>query len=201
MIVGTTYGVALNDREQLDALAPTFGESPYGAAPSAPVLYVKPRNCIAADGARITLDDDVADVAIGATIALVASPCGFVTGRLAIDVFVPHVSFHRPAIAEQCRDGFLPLGLEAALPGNFEAIDVVTAINGVERHRWCLARLARGPEALHREIGAFMTLLPGDLLLPGIAGDAPVARRGDRVHVSAAGVGDLSVELIAGDGA
>ena len=106
MISGTAYGVALNDREQLAGLGEALNAPPYGKPPVAPILYVKPRNCFAAAGAAVTLPADVAEVAVGATIAIERSAAGPQLARLAIDLFAPHASFYRPAIAERCRDGF-----------------------------------------------------------------------------------------------
>jgi len=197
MIGGTAYGVALNDREQLAGLGEALNEAPYGKPPVAPILYVKPRNCFAAAGSAVTVPGDIAEVAVGATIAIECSTAGAPLARLAIDLFAPHASFYRPAIAERCRDGFLPLGPATALPEGLDTIEIVTAINGTERHRWSFARLVRSPEALARGVADFMTLAPGDIMLCGIAGDAPLARAGDTIEIIAAGFAPLSVTLVA----
>ena len=197
MISGTAYGVALNDREQLAGLGEALNAPPYGKPPVAPILYVKPRNCFAAAGAAVTLPADVAEVAVGATIAIERSAAGPQLARLAIDLFAPHASFYRPAIAERCRDGFLPLGAATAVPANLDAIEIVTTINGSECHRWSFARLIRSPDMLARDVADFMTLAPGDILVCGIAGDAPVARAGDMIAITATGFAPLSVTLAA----
>ncbi|MCW6535335.1 fumarylacetoacetate hydrolase family protein [Sphingomonas lycopersici] len=197
MISGTAYGVALNDREQLAGLGEALNHAPYGKPPVAPILYVKPRNCFAAAGSAVALPDDIAEVAVGATIAIERTAAGPHLARLAIDLFAPHASFYRPAIAERCRDGFLPVGPATAVPDALSTIEIVTAINGAERHRWSFARLVRSPEVLARDIADFMTLAPGDILLCGIAGDAPVARAGDRIEIAATGFAPLSVTLVA----
>ena len=62
MIVGTVYGVALNDGDQRAALEPAFAEPPYQRAPTAPVIYIKTRNCLRPGGARVVVPHDVADV-------------------------------------------------------------------------------------------------------------------------------------------
>ncbi|MCW6529862.1 fumarylacetoacetate hydrolase family protein [Sphingomonas sp. MMSM20] len=197
MISGTAYGVALNDREQLAGLGEALNHAPYGKPPVAPILYVKPRNCFAAAGSAVALPDDIAEVAVGATIAIERTAAGPHLARLAIDLFAPHASFYRPAIAERCRDGFLPVGPATAVPDALSTIEIVTAINGAERHRWSFARLVRSPDTLARDIADFMTLAPGDILLCGIAGDAPVARAGDRIEITATGFAPLSVTLVA----
>ncbi len=48
MIAGTIYGVVLNDRPQHEQMADSFAMPPYKAAPQAPVLYIKTRNCLMA---------------------------------------------------------------------------------------------------------------------------------------------------------
>src|ERR1044072_9474299 len=48
---GTIYGVVLNDREQLARLAGDFDEAPYKGAPRAPVVYIKPSQCLSERGA------------------------------------------------------------------------------------------------------------------------------------------------------
>jgi len=197
MISGTAYGVALNDREQLAGLGEALSQAPYGKPPVAPILYVKPRNCFTVPGSAVTLPADIAEVAVGATIAIERTAAGAPLARLAIDLFAPHTSFYRPAIAERCRDGFLPLGPATAVPDALDTIEIVTAINGVERHRWSFARLVRSPDVLARDIADFMTLAPGDILLCGIAGDAPLARVGDTITITAAGFAPLSVTLVA----
>ena len=45
---GTVYGTLLNHRSALEAVAGEAGKPPYNALPRAPVLYLKPRNTLAA---------------------------------------------------------------------------------------------------------------------------------------------------------
>ncbi|QNA87060.1 5-oxopent-3-ene-1,2,5-tricarboxylate decarboxylase [Sphingomonas sp. So64.6b] len=182
MISGTVYGVVLNDQSERAALSGAFLEAPYRAPPEAPVLYIKPRNTISASDSIVAVPADIAEVTVAATLALAIGDRGQpVAARLAIDVSEPHDCYFRPAIRERCRDGFLPLGPEGALPNPTEQI--VTLIDGHEVHRWSLDRLVSPmPELLH-DIGCFMSLLPGDILLIGLAGDAPKARPGQTVTV------------------
>src|SRR5690349_3216364 len=127
MIPGAAYGVALNDRLQLDQRAADFQEPPYGAAPRAPVLYIKPRNCFGFGGAPVPVPEELAEVEAAPPIALLfahdlaqAEPADVraaVGGAcLALDVCEPHQNYSRPAIRERCRDGFLPLGAFAPFP-------------------------------------------------------------------------------------
>jgi 5-oxopent-3-ene-1,2,5-tricarboxylate decarboxylase/2-hydroxyhepta-2,4-diene-1,7-dioate isomerase len=182
-MTGTVYGVVLNDRAERAALAGAFAAPPYAAPPRAPVLYIKPRNTFAGSGAIVPVPGEVV---IAATLALTIGAGGRPDGgRLALDIFEPHDSYFRPAIRERCRDGFLPLGADGPVPVGAETI--VTTIDGVEVHRWSLDRMERSISALLADVGDFMTLQPGDLLLVGLAGDAPRAGAGARVEVECDG--------------
>ena len=44
------YGALLNHRSALAALGEAANRPPYNAPPAAPVLYIKPRNTLAASG-------------------------------------------------------------------------------------------------------------------------------------------------------
>ena len=72
--IGTVYGVLLNDPATLVRLAAAFSAPPYRAPPVAPVLYIKPRNTYAGDGADVAIPGDPGHVDIGATV-------GAITGR------------------------------------------------------------------------------------------------------------------------
>ena len=51
LALGTVYGTLLNQQATVQRLSPQFDSAPYKAAPRAPVLYLKPRNTWARDGA------------------------------------------------------------------------------------------------------------------------------------------------------
>lgn len=204
MIQGAAYGVALNDRLQLDERTADFQEPPYGGAPRAPVLYIKPRNCFGPGGAPVPVPAELAEVEAAPTIALLfardlahAEPADVraaVGGAcLILDVCEPHQNYYRPAIRERCRDGFLPFGAFAPLPARQG--DIVTSIDGQEAHSWSLDRLARPIETLCAEISRFMTLQAGDLLLVGLPGDAPRVRIGQTVSVRCQGLPSLTVSF------
>ena len=67
----TVYGVLLNERATLQRMDAAFHEAPYRAPPKAPVLYLKPRNTHAADGAMVRIPAVPGEVQINATIGLV----------------------------------------------------------------------------------------------------------------------------------
>ena len=65
--LATVYGALLNDRATVERLTPQFDSAPYKAAPKAPVLYIKPRNTFAADGAAVEIPAEPGEVRIDAT--------------------------------------------------------------------------------------------------------------------------------------
>src|SRR5579872_7198431 len=208
MITGTIYGAALNDREQREKFAAMFEGPPYGKPPQKPVLYIKPRNCFAGDGCRIPLPSDLAQVEIAATLGLlIGRDTGRVTPEtaldhvagacLALDVAEPGESYYRPPLRQRCRDGFLRLGAVAEFnPGLLDS-NIETSVNDAVVHVWSPRRLLRNAASLITDIGAYMTLVAGDLLLIGIPYDAPRAGAGDRVGVRAGSLPEPSSRLCA----
>jgi 2-keto-4-pentenoate hydratase/2-oxohepta-3-ene-1,7-dioic acid hydratase in catechol pathway len=108
---GTVFGTLLNFRGELHALGGQVNEPPYGAPPKAPVLYIKTANTFSADGAAIVLPAGVAEVEVGATVAMEMGPGGELAGyRLMNDLSLPHASLFRPPVKFKCLDGFLGVG-------------------------------------------------------------------------------------------
>ena len=208
----TVVGAALNTRQALAALGEAVNAPPYQAAPRAPVLYIKPANTHAADGDAITLPVDVPEVRIGATLGIVfgrrasrvseAEALAHVAGyRVVADLSAPHDSYFRPALKQQCRDGFCPIGralAPAATVQDPDALDIEVWIDGELAQRASTADLVRPVARLIADVTAFMSFEPGDILLAGARADAPLARAGQRYEVRIAQVGTLGNTLIAG---
>jgi len=110
------------------------------------------------------------------------------------DVSIPHESYYRPAIRERCRDGFCVIGSETTerIPG-----EIRTWINGELRCRASTVDLLRPIDRLIADIGEFLTLQPGDILLAGEPHDAPLAQAGDRVRVEIDGLAAIENEVVA----
>ena len=176
------YGVALNFRAELDRLT-----SPL---PIAPVLYLRPRNTWNVSGAPIRLPADAKQLKMAGTFGVVIG-VGYVA---VIDVSIPHESYYRPAIRERCRDGFCVIGSETTerIPG-----EIRTWINGELRCRASTVDLLRPIDRLIADIGEFLTLQPGDILLAGEPHDAPLAQAGDRVRVEIDGLAAIENEVVA----
>ncbi|WP_261524759.1 fumarylacetoacetate hydrolase family protein [Burkholderia multivorans] len=209
--IGTVYGALLNERAALAALGDAVHAAPYGRPPQAPVLYIKPANTHAPDGAAVVVPAGVEALEIGASVAVVfarratrlpaARALDYVHGfTLASDVSVPHPDYYRPAVRFKCRDGFCPLG-PAIAPvsalADVDAIALSVRIDGEVVARTSTATLIRPVRELIADISAFMSFDAGDVLLLGVAGGAPHARAGSTVEIAADGIGTLRHTLVA----
>ncbi len=210
-VAGAVYGVLFNDADALAALGEAVHAPPYRAPPRAPVLYVKPRNTRSAYGTPIVVPAGVAELAMGGCLGVVigrtacrvrtADALSFVAGyTVANDVCVPHADFHRPMVRYRCRDGFCPLGpwvLAARHVADPDALEVTVAIDGVVVQRANTRTFIRKVAQLLADVTEFMTLVPGDVLLTGVPAGAPLARAGQHVAITIAGVGTLANPLVA----
>ncbi|MCO8625690.1 fumarylacetoacetate hydrolase family protein [Burkholderia multivorans] len=209
--IGTVYGALLNERAALAALGDAVHAAPYGRPPQAPVLYIKPANTHAPDGAAVVVPAGVEALEIGASVAVVfarratrvsaARALDYVHGfTLASDVSVPHPDYYRPAVRFKCRDGFCPLGA-AIVPvsalADVDAIALSVRIDGEVVARTSTATLIRPLRELIADISAFMSFDAGDVLLLGVAGGAPHARAGSTIEIAADGIGTLRHTLVA----
>lgn len=205
---GTVYGTLLNQRSAIDAMGEFASKPPYNAPPKAPVLYIKPRNTLAASGEIVTVPDDVEEVEVGACLGLViartacqvqaASALDFVAGYLAVnDLSVPHPNYYRPSIRYKARDGFCPLGVMTRrdLIANPDDLVVKTFIDDVLAAEAHTSGSLRNVSTLLRDVTDFMTLAPGDILAIGVAGYAPRARRGQTVRIQIEGLETLTTPL------
>ena len=201
-ISGNVYGVVLNDTEELERLAPEFGQQPYSTPPNAPVVYMKPRSALA----KCDIPRAPEPLVCAPTIALLmsrdtvkqsASTALSNVGAVAIavDVSLPQASYYRPAIAQKNADCFLALG-DWAAPSYPDIVS--TEINGVAAHEWRLERLHRSPAELLADLSEFMTLKAGDVLLIGLPGDAPHAIAGDRLRIDAGDLPSLEISIARG---
>jgi 5-oxopent-3-ene-1,2,5-tricarboxylate decarboxylase / 2-hydroxyhepta-2,4-diene-1,7-dioate isomerase len=209
-VKGLVYGVLLNDRNDLDRLAPRLAEPPYKGLPKAPALYIKPYNTHVGNGATVRLPAGVERVALCATLGIVIGrPACRVPEHRALepvegytivnDLTLPHDSLFRPPIREKCFDGACPIGPSIAvrerLPQPERAV-IFTYVNGQLVHRRTLDKLVRPIARLIADVTEFMTLLPGDVLLAGISLDAPTAKPGDAIAVEIDGIGRLENHLV-----
>lgn len=197
---GTVYGVLLNFRAEVEALAPKMHEPPYKAPPQAPILYVKTANTWSTHGSAIPVPARVPEVEVGATIAMVIGAENDVEGFVLMnDLSIPHASFFRPPVKFKCLDGFLGVGpamrdaQEVADPAAFR---LQVRINGELRQSVDFSHTVRNASRLLADVGSFMTLAHGDVLMLGCDAGRPRARAGDRIEISADGFEPLVNTLV-----
>lgn len=204
---GTAYGVILNDAVSVQKIG-SLEEAPYKGAPKAPVLYIKPANTRTGCGATVDLPQGAHSVEVAATVGLVigqaaarvtvADALGHVSGLvLAADLSLPHASYYRPAIKEKCFDGALPLSSVKPLV-DIAGLTLVTEIDGEVVDRRPLNDLIRPPAQLLADVSEWMTLNAGDVLLVGVRYQAPQAKAGSAVRLSAEGLGSLNFTIAQG---
>ena len=195
---GTVYGTLLNFRREWDLWSARMTQDPHKAAPKAPVLYVKTANTFCPAGQDLLLQDGVSEVDIGATLGLVMGDGGQVAGGVLLcDWSVPHTSYYRPPVKFRCRDGFLglPQQITSGKVQDWAALQIAVHRNGELVQAVNLHELMRAMPQLLADVGEFMTLQPGDVLLVGTDcladGTRPRAKAGDRVEVSAPGLSSV----------
>lgn len=199
---GTVYGTLLNFQAEVAAMADQMTQAPYNAPPQAPVLYVKTANTWSAQSSQVPVPKTVAQVEVGATIALVVGPRpNSIAGYVVLNDFcIPHASFFRPPVKFKCLDGFLGVGAAMVSPevaGEPAHFILEVRINGELRQTVDFSKLVRGTTKLLADVNDFMSLQPGDLLMLGCDclsdGTRPLAQVGDRVEVSAPALPALGV--------
>ena len=135
---GVVYGALLNHAPELAALGEAAHAAPYKSPPQAPVLQLRPRNTLAADGARVEVPAD--GVVVGASLGLVigrsacrvaaADALAHIAGYLVVaDLGLPMANplgqHYRPAVRQRARDGFYECELAVVIgkPGKHIAVE------------------------------------------------------------------------------
>jgi 5-oxopent-3-ene-1,2,5-tricarboxylate decarboxylase/2-hydroxyhepta-2,4-diene-1,7-dioate isomerase len=203
---GAVYGTLLNHRSAVTLLGDAVNQPPYNAPPTAPVLYIKPRNTLALSGSVVSIPRGTPELEVGACLGLVigrtackvaeARALDYVAGYLIVaDVSVPHGVFHRPSIRFKARDGFCPLGPAVTARGavaNPDALTIRTYIDESLVQTAGTADLIRPAARLLADVTEFMSLAPGDVLALGAAAPAPRVRPGQTSRIDIDGLGSLS---------
>lgn len=208
---GVVYGVLLNDPAALAALGDAVHRPPYRAPPVAPVLYLKPRNTLAASGSAMAVPAACTELELGAALGLViarsacrvdeARALEFVAGyTLVADVSVPHASLYRPSVPARALDGscvFGPRALPRAALPDPDALEIHVEVDGVPAQCTSTAGMSRPAARLLAAVTDFMTLRAGDVLLLGVKAGAPRVRAGQRAAIEAGGLGRLECRFVA----
>jgi 5-oxopent-3-ene-1,2,5-tricarboxylate decarboxylase / 2-hydroxyhepta-2,4-diene-1,7-dioate isomerase len=208
---GAVYGALLNHRSAVEAVAGFAERAPYNGLPRAPVLFIKPRNTLAACGEPIEVPEDALELEIAPMLGVVigAVACRvlrahvreFVAGYVIVnDVSVPHTGYHRPSVRYKARDGFCPLGPAVVRADTLldpDAAVVRTYVDGALVQSANTAELVRSMDQLVCDVSEFMTLAPGDVLGLGAAAPAPRVRAGQTVAIEIDGIGRLENPVVA----
>ncbi|NJD64375.1 MAG: fumarylacetoacetate hydrolase family protein [Chloroflexi bacterium] len=88
-------------------------------------------------------------------------------------------------------DTFGVFGPTIATTMPYDALEVVTRVNGAEVQRGHSTELIRDIPEIVRYVSAVMTLLPGDLIYTGTPGSPPAVKSGDIIEIEVTGVGVL----------
>ncbi len=194
---GTVYGTLLNDRASLDDLGGAMSEPPYKVPPTAPVLYVRPRNTWSGHGASIAVPPGNTGVTVGGSLGIVIGrpavnvgvdrAFDYVAGYTTVaDLCVPHASVYRPVVDLRSRDGFCVSGPAMVAKRHIRdpdatriAIQVAGQPSFMANTSTCVRSVAR----LVADVTEFMTLMPGDVLTLGAPHGAPLAHAGDAVQI------------------
>lgn len=195
---GVVYGVLMNDPQRLARLGDAASLPPYKAPPKAPVMYLKPRNTLAAAGSAVAGADEfelgaALGLVVGRTAGAVSAGAALqhVAGCLLVaDLCLPHDSFYRPSVRQRARDGSCLLGPRVAAV-NPDAVTLRVMVDGEVVQRIDTGSFIRRAAVLLADVTEFMTLRPGDLLLTGLADGAPRLRRGQSFAIEADGLGVL----------
>jgi 5-oxopent-3-ene-1,2,5-tricarboxylate decarboxylase/2-hydroxyhepta-2,4-diene-1,7-dioate isomerase len=208
-ISGTVYGVALDVDDPFGAPSDLFTGPPYNRPPTAPVLFIKPRNTFLAHGGTVLLPSGLPELEASAALALVfARDTRAVSSEraleavagytLALDLAEPGADFFRPPIREKCRDGFLPIGPSIVSRdniANLESLVVRLEVNDNEVASFNLSGAVARMAELIEEVSDFMTFRAGDVFLVSRTPLGPRARVGSRISAVANPLGRLDCVL------
>jgi len=211
---GVVYATLLNHRSAWQELGEAVNHPPYDAPPKAPVLYVKPRNTLAASGDPVPVPAGVIELELEASLGLVigrpacrleeARALEYLAGYLIVnDVSVPHRPYYRPSIRARARDGFCPVGprvVPRAAIANPDDLAIRVFIDGKLRQQTGTSQLVRSIRRLLADVTDFMTLSPGDILAVGAAAPAPRVRAGQQARIEIDGLGQLENPFVQGPG-
>ena len=207
---GVVYGTLLNHLPAIAALEAAAQQLPYKAPAKAPVLYVKPRNTLAAHGDAVTVPSDAPELEVGAALGIVigrtacrvpeAQALDYVAGYTIVsDISVPHDVFYRPSIRFKARDGFCPIGptvVPRSAIANPDALAVQVFVDGALAQRTSTGECRRSVARLLADVTEFMTLSPGDVLMLGVSAGAPRVRAGQQVRIEIDGLGQLDNRFV-----
>ncbi len=195
VVPGKIVGVGRNFPEHVEELG--------NEMPVEPVLFLKAPSSIIGPNAPVVLPPESEQVEYEGEIAVVVKHhlrrAGPEEARAAVlgvtcacDVTARDLQRRDPTFARaKSFDTFCPLGPAVLVDPDFEALEIVTRVNGDERQRKRSAEMIWGIIELLVYVSRMMSLAPGDVMLTGTpAGVGPLVD-GDQLEVEVSGVGTL----------
>lgn len=177
--------------------------------PDAPLVFLKPSTSVIGPGAPILLPQVSERVDYEGELAVVIGrPCHRVRAEDAAGVILGYTVANdvtardlrgpnEPWLRGKGFDSFCPLGPWIETELDPADVTVTTSVNGEVRQDGHTGDLIFPISELIEYVSAFMTLLPGDVILTGTPeGVGPLAR-GDVVTVAISGLGELTNPVVA----
>jgi 2-keto-4-pentenoate hydratase/2-oxohepta-3-ene-1,7-dioic acid hydratase in catechol pathway len=178
--------------------------------PERPLLFLKPPSSVIASGAAIELPSDSTQVEFEGEIGVVIGSRlrhasedearRAVRGIVAVNDVTARDLQKTDGQWTRAKgfDTFCPVGPEAAVPGDLDALTVVTRVNGTERQRGSASEMAFRIPTILSYVSRIMTLEPGDLVATGTpAGVGPLAP-GDQVEIEIVGLSIVRNPVVTG---
>jgi 5-oxopent-3-ene-1,2,5-tricarboxylate decarboxylase/2-hydroxyhepta-2,4-diene-1,7-dioate isomerase len=202
MMLSTIYGSLMHLRAELEALGEAVHQSPYNAAPKAPVLYIKPVNAHQPFGGELHLPAAHPQILARACVGLIYKPNRLIAGiniaqnaiknivmsdwqyALLCDFTLAHSSFYRPPLRFNALDGSLalPQSWSAWSADGLQDQRIETWINGRLIDSYQTADWLLSAQAQLEAVSEFIAWEAGDVLMLGCPPDAPLVKAGDVVE-------------------
>ncbi|MDT4925071.1 MAG: hypothetical protein QOG01_2784 [Pseudonocardiales bacterium] len=180
-----------------------------GAAPTTPLIFIKPSTAVIGEGDAIRLPASSTEVHYEGELAVViGTPARNVAPENALRHVFGYAAANDVTARDQQRadvqftrakgyDSFCPLGPWVETVLDASDLRVVTRVNGEVKQDGRTSQMIHDLPTQIAFISAIMTLLPGDVILTGTpAGVGPIVA-GDSVSVEIEGVGTLTNPVVA----
>ena len=168
--------------------------------PAQPLIFMKPPSSVVGDGdaivlprasARVEHEGEIG-VVVGRTLrrADAREACDAIAGVVAMNDVTARDLQKTDGQWTRAKgfDTFCPVGSDVVPVRDFEALCVITRVNGVERQRGRAADMAFPIPVLLAYISGIMTLEPGDLVATGTPAGVGQLLHGDLVEVEIEGL-------------
>lgn len=179
-----------------------------GAAPEAPLLFLKPNTAVVGPHDAIVLPPQSSQVEHEGELAIVigriaknvsaAEAANYIFGYTAANDVTARDLQHADGQWARAKgfDTFCPLGPVIETEFDFIGATVQTRVNGEVKQSGKLSDMVHDVSAIVEYAASVWTLLPGDVILTGTPAGVGPLRDGDTVEVEISGIGVLSNPVI-----